>query len=156
MARPTAGTPGTSDGGFRPWSLVRAALECPDGVLPDFDFDRGDRGDGQSHAALIVDAGGALPQAMAHLGRSPLRDSGQSHCCRHCWRSRGPFFAPVILDATVGVSTVLMALWPLKPDILNENASRVSRTSAFIATLIAFFIAEIGDKTQIATALHPV
>jgi putative Ca2+/H+ antiporter (TMEM165/GDT1 family) len=43
-----------------------------------------------------------------------------------------------------------MALWALKPDILEESGR--SRTAgAFAATTVAFFIAEIGDKTQIAT-----
>src|SRR5258708_7876012 len=44
-----------------------------------------------------------------------------------------------------------MALWTLKPDKLDEDSARVSRTGAFLATLVAFFIAEIGDETQIAT-----
>jgi len=44
-----------------------------------------------------------------------------------------------------------MALWTLKPDTLDESSTAMRRTSAFVATVIAFFIAEIGDKTQIAT-----
>jgi len=63
----------------------------------------------------------------------------------------GRFLTPAVLDAVVGVSMIAMALWTLKPDTLGEGAARVSRTSAFIATLVAFFIAEIGDKTQVAT-----
>jgi len=43
-----------------------------------------------------------------------------------------------------------MALWTLKPDRL-EDGTAVSRRGAFLATLVAFFVAEIGDKTQIAT-----
>jgi Ca2+/H+ antiporter, TMEM165/GDT1 family len=62
----------------------------------------------------------------------------------------GAFLSPRLLDAIVGASMVVMALWVLKPDALDDSAAASPR-SAFVATLIAFFIAEIGDKTQIAT-----
>jgi putative Ca2+/H+ antiporter (TMEM165/GDT1 family) len=63
----------------------------------------------------------------------------------------GHFLTPTILDAVVGVSMIGMALWTLKPDTLDEDSAKTGRTSAFVATVVAFFIAEIGDKTQIAT-----
>jgi putative Ca2+/H+ antiporter (TMEM165/GDT1 family) len=44
-----------------------------------------------------------------------------------------------------------MGLWTLKPDTLEQHAGARSSAGAFVATLIAFFLAEIGDKTQIAT-----
>jgi Ca2+/H+ antiporter, TMEM165/GDT1 family len=63
----------------------------------------------------------------------------------------GHFLTPAILDGVVGASMIGMALWTLKPDVLKEDSTGMRRTSAFAATTIAFFIAEIGDKTQIAT-----
>src|SRR4029077_12441084 len=60
------------------------------------------------------------------------------------------FLTPAMLDAVVGVSMIGMALWALKADTLEESG-RARSASAFTATTVAFFIAEIGDKTQIAT-----
>ncbi|MGB6451615.1 MAG: TMEM165/GDT1 family protein [Steroidobacteraceae bacterium] len=63
----------------------------------------------------------------------------------------GRLLTPSLLDAIVGVSLIGMALWTLKPDKLEEGPGGVRRMGAFATTVVAFFMAEMGDKTQIAT-----
>jgi putative Ca2+/H+ antiporter (TMEM165/GDT1 family) len=59
---------------------------------------------------------------------------------------------PDTLRWALGVSFLVMAVWILIPDKLDTNEPQASsRFGIFGATLIVFFLAEMGDKTQIAT-----
>jgi putative Ca2+/H+ antiporter (TMEM165/GDT1 family) len=51
----------------------------------------------------------------------------------------------------LGLSFLSVAVWALFPDKYEEGDQANRRSSAFATTLVAFFLAEIGDKTQIAT-----
>jgi putative Ca2+/H+ antiporter (TMEM165/GDT1 family) len=59
--------------------------------------------------------------------------------------------SPEALRWILGVSFIAMAVWTLIPDKLDDGAPRKRRFGAFGTTLVAFFLVEMGDKTQIAT-----
>lgn len=58
-----------------------------------------------------------------------------------------------LFHVLVGVGFVAMAVWALIPDKEDEDAGARTLGGVFLTTLIAFFLVEIGDKTQIATTL---
>jgi putative Ca2+/H+ antiporter (TMEM165/GDT1 family) len=51
----------------------------------------------------------------------------------------------------LGVTFIAMAGWCLIPDKADDGPQAARKAGAFLATLVAFFLVEIGDKTQIAT-----
>ena len=51
----------------------------------------------------------------------------------------------------LAISFLSVAVWALFPDKYESGGNGMSRAGAFLSTLSAFFLAEIGDKTQIAT-----
>lgn len=59
--------------------------------------------------------------------------------------------SPQTLRWVLGVSFIAMAVWTLVPDKLDEDDAKLAKFGVFGTTLIAFFLAEMGDKTQVAT-----
>ncbi len=64
--------------------------------------------------------------------------------------------SPAVLRWVLGLSFLGMAAWTLIPDTLDEGDTPTPRFGVFGTTLVAFFLAEMGDKTQIATWRSPL
>ncbi len=60
---------------------------------------------------------------------------------------------PQVLRWLVAAAFLVVAIWTLKPDRLDDDAATKSHFNVFVVTTVSFFLAEMGDKTQIATAL---
>ena len=61
---------------------------------------------------------------------------------------------PDVLRWVLGLSFIAMAVWMLIPDKLDEDEGNdAPRMGVFMTTVVAFFLAEMGDKTQIATVM---
>ena len=58
---------------------------------------------------------------------------------------------PEALRWILGLSFIAMAIWTLIPDSAPDDSSTTPRYGVFVTTLVAFFLVEMGDKTQIAT-----
>ena len=65
------------------------------------------------------------------------------------WIARA--LGPDVLRWVIGGSFIAMAVWMLIPDKIDEAEGGHQRFGVFGTTVIAFFLAEMGDKTQIAT-----
>lgn len=68
------------------------------------------------------------------------------------------FYLANLLQATwfkyaLALSFIAMAVWALIPDKADDDdAPRTARLGVFLTTVVAFFVVEMGDKTQVATA----
>lgn len=60
-------------------------------------------------------------------------------------------FSPQVMRWIVGGSLLAIAAWTLKPDKFDGEVRESTRYGLFALTCVVFFVAEIGDKTQIAT-----
>ena len=64
------------------------------------------------------------------------------------------FIGPDVMRWILAVSFIAMAIWMLIPDKMDDDGmSGNSRWGVFGTTVVAFFLAEMGDKTQIATVM---
>lgn len=56
-----------------------------------------------------------------------------------------------VLRWVLGASFIAMAAWIMVPDKLDDDGPQLKKANVFSTTLVLFFLAEMGDKTQIAT-----
>jgi putative Ca2+/H+ antiporter (TMEM165/GDT1 family) len=60
-------------------------------------------------------------------------------------------FGPGMMRWVLGISFLAMAAWIMVPDKIDDDQTSLGKYGVFATTLIAFFLAEMGDKTQVAT-----
>jgi putative Ca2+/H+ antiporter (TMEM165/GDT1 family) len=58
---------------------------------------------------------------------------------------------PDVMRWVLGFSFIAMAVWMLVPDRLDDQPPKPPRFGVFLTTVFAFFLLEMGDKTQVAT-----
>lgn len=63
------------------------------------------------------------------------------------------WISPDILQYLIAASFFAVAAWTLMPDKLDDSDGAMKGYGVFLTTLVLFFVAEMGDKTQVATVL---
>ena len=63
------------------------------------------------------------------------------------------FVSPEVMRWLLAASFIAMAVWMLIPDKMDDDTDEQPRWGVFGTTVVAFFLAEMGDKTQIATVM---
>jgi len=63
----------------------------------------------------------------------------------------GKLLGPEVMRWVLGLAFIGMAAWIMVPDDIDENETTPARFGVFLTTVLAFFLAEMGDKTQVAT-----
>lgn len=58
---------------------------------------------------------------------------------------------PDVMRWVLGIAFLGMAAWVMVPDEVDEDETPLARFGVFLTTVLAFFVAEMGDKTQVAT-----
>lgn len=65
--------------------------------------------------------------------------------------SAAAFLDSPVFRYAIALSFIAMAAWTLIPDKFDDDDAPRHRSGAFLTTLVAFFLVEMGDKTQVAT-----
>ena len=63
----------------------------------------------------------------------------------------GELLGAGVMRWVLGLSFLAMAAWIMIPDEIDAEEAQLAKYGVFLTTLIAFFVAEMGDKTQVAT-----
>lgn len=92
---------------------------------------------------------GILLATLANHALAGLAGTWVASIASSAWVSN--IAGPDAFKWAVGVSFLAMALWMLVPDKYEDQPPNLGRFGVLLTTLVAFFLIEIGDKTQIAT-----